>query len=261
MNDRVKRLRIFAGPNGSGKSTLYKYLIQIKAFNSYYHINPDLIAKDLSVSLNLDNWPIDFSSDELINYLKLSPFQTLVDYNISDLLIFKERRISLKDPSFNDSYLAAAVSDFLRYKMIQSNSSFSFESVFSHDSKIKEIEIAKKANFKIYFYFITTSDSSINFQRIKNRVETGGHDVPKDKINDRYYRTMNNLFAAFKLSDRAYLFDNTSEKLNNSFIFFVEKNGKNIYLSNSDSVPQWFDEYLLRKLLYANNRTPKKRNN
>ena len=248
MNNRVKRLRIFAGPNGSGKSTLYKYLTQINAFNSYYHINPDLIAKDLSVSFNLDNWPIEFSSNELISYLKLSPFQTLVDYNISDLLNFKDRRISLKDPTFNDSYLAAAISDFLRYKMIQSNSSFSFESVFSHDSKIKEIEIAKKANFKIYFYFISTSDPLINYQRIKNRVETGGHDVPREKINDRYYRTMNNLYNAFKLSDRAYLFDNTSEKTNNSFNFFVEKSEKNIYLSNTNSIPQWFDEFILKKL-------------
>jgi len=59
---------------------------------------------------------------------------------------------------------------------------------------------------------------------------------------------MNNLYAAFKLSDRAYLFDNTSEKSNNSFNFFVEKNGKNIYLSDSDSVPQWFDEFLLKKI-------------
>jgi len=247
MSNRVKRLRIFAGPNGSGKSTLYKYLTQINAFNSYYHINPDLIAKDLSVSLNLDNWPIDFSFNELISYLKLSPFQTMVDYNITDLLNSEDRRIWLKDPAFNNSYLAAAISDFLRYKMIQSDSSFSFESVFSHDSKIKEIEIAKKAKFKIYFYFISTSDPLINYQRIKNRVETGGHDVPNEKINDRYYRTMNNLYTAFKLSDRAYLFDNTSEKTNNSFNFFVEKNGNNIYLSNSNFVPQWFDEFILRQ--------------
>jgi len=248
MSNRVKKLRVFAGPNGSGKSTLYKYLIQINAFNSYYHINPDLVAKDLSVSLNLDNWPIDFSSNELISYLKLSPFQTLVDYNIADLLNIRDRRISLKDPFFNDSYLAAAISDFLRYKMIQSNSSFSFESVFSHESKIKEIEIAKKENFKIYFYFISTSDPLINFQRIKNRVETGGHDVPYDKVNDRYYRTMNNLYNAFKLSDRAYLFDNTSDKNNNSFDFFVEKNGENVNLTNSNLVPHWFDEFVLKRL-------------
>jgi len=247
MSGRVKKLRIFAGPNGAGKSTLYKYLTQINAINPYYHINPDLIAKDLTVSLNLDNWPIDFSSGELISYLKLSPFQTLGDYDIADLLAFRDQCISLKDPAFNDSYLAAAISDFLRYKMIQSDSSFSFESVFSHESKIKEIEIAKKANFKIYFYFITTSDPVINFQRVKNRVETGGHDVPSAKINERYYRTMNNLCTAFKLSDRAYLFDNTSNKSNNYFNFFAEKKENKIYLS-SNEVPQWFDEFVLQKI-------------
>jgi len=247
MKQKLKQLRVFAGPNGSGKTTLYNYLTQIKAFNSYYHINPDLIAKDLAVSFNLDNWPIDFSFNELINYLKYSPFQNLIDKNVSDLLLFEDRRLLLKDPSFDNSYLAAAIADFLRYKFIQSNFSFSFESVFSHNSKVKELEIAKKAGFKIYLYFITTSDPLINIQRIKNRVETGGSDVPSEKINDRYYRSLNNIFSAFKLSDKAYFFDNSGE-LNSSFNLFMEKNGDNVYLSNTASVPQWVDEFVLKQL-------------
>jgi len=28
----------------------------------------------------------------------------------------------------------------------------------------------------------------------------------------------------------------------------IEKNGNNIYLSNSDLVPQWFDEFVLKRL-------------
>ena len=55
-------------------------------------------------------------------------------------------------------------------------------------------------------------------------------------------------YTAFKLSDRAYLFDNTSGKSNNSFNFFIEKNENNIYISNSNFVPQWFDEFILKKL-------------
>jgi predicted ABC-type ATPase len=250
MNKRTKRLRIFAGPNGSGKSTLYNYLTQIKAFHSYYHINPDLIAKDLAVSLNLDNWPIDFSFTELDHFLKSSPYQSMVKYNLSELLTYQEHRISLKNPSFeNNSYLAAAVADFLRIKMLRSNSSFSFESVFSHSSKIQEVKNAKKARFKIYLYFITTSDPLINLQRVKNRVESGGHDVPDEKIRERYFRTMSNLYAAFKLSDRAYLFDNSKEKINGSFNFFAEKNGELLYLSDSNSIPQWFDEFILKQLV------------
>jgi predicted ABC-type ATPase len=85
-------------------------------------------------------------------------------------------------------------------------------------------------------------------KRVKNRVEAGGHDVPNDKINKRYYRTMNNLLTAFKISDRAYLFDNTSEKSNNSYNFFVEKKGNSIYFTNSNFVPQWFDEFVLKRL-------------
>jgi hypothetical protein len=59
---------------------------------------------------------------------------------------------------------------------------------------------------------------------------------------------MGNLYAAFKLSDRAYLFDNSKEKLNGSFNFFAEKNGERMYVSEQNSVPQWFDEFILRQL-------------
>jgi len=248
MNGRIKRLRIFAGPNGSGKSTLYNYLTQINAFHSYYHINPDMIAKDLAVSLNLDNWPIDFTYTELTNFLKTSPFQSLVKFDMLELLDYHDRKLSIKDNSFNNSYLAAAIADFLRIKMLQSDSSFSFESVFSHVSKIHELENAKKAKFRIYLYFITTSDPLINLQRVKNRAESGGHDVPEEKISNRYFRTMSNLYSAFKLSDRAYLFDNSSEKTNSSFDFFLEKNQGHAYLSEINSIPQWFDEFLLNHL-------------
>jgi len=248
MSKTIKRLRVFAGPNGSGKTTLFNYLTYIKAFNSYFHINPDMISKDLPIALNLNNWPIDFSYNELINYLKYSPFQSLIDFDISDLLILEDHILSLKDKTYSNSYLSAAISDYLRFKMIQSNSSFSFESVFSHESKLKELEIAKKANFKIYFYFISTSDVLINIERIKNRVKTGGHDVSEEKIKNRYERTLNNISVALKLSDRAYIFDNTSDFSNNSFHLIAEKSGDDIYLQESCSVPPWFDKYVLKRL-------------
>jgi predicted ABC-type ATPase len=249
MSKLIKRLRVFAGPNGSGKTTLYNYLEQIRAFHSYYHINPDLIAKDLKISLNLDNWPINFSYDDLFAFLKKSPFQSMAKLDFADLLAYQEHRLSLKRPLFEkNSYLAAAIADFLRIKMLDSDSSFSFESVFSHISKICELENAKKANFKIYLYFITTCDPVINLQRIKNRVKSGGQDVPEDKIFKRYPRTMKHLYAAFKLADRAYFFDNSKEKTNGSFHFFAEKSGNKLYLSDPNSIPQWFYDFVLKQL-------------
>lgn len=249
MTNRIKRLRVFLGTNGSGKSTLYNYLLQINAFHSYYHINPDLIQKDLSVSLNLDNWPFEFSYAELNDYLSLSPFNALSETKLNDFIICQENRITLKDASLPvNTYLSAAIANYLRKKMLLSNSSFSFESVFSHNSKIEELEFAKKNGFIIYLYFISTSDPIINIQRVKNRASSGGHDVPLEKINSRFTKTMNNLYKAFELADKAYLFDNSKEKDNGTFELFAEKHKSQLFISETDSLPQWFNEYILEKL-------------
>jgi predicted ABC-type ATPase len=246
----TKRLRIFAGPNGSGKSTLYDYLVKIRAFNSYFHINPDSIARDLPISLNLDNWPVDFPEAEITRFLDNSPYQSLVPFCLSERIIVNDRIVQLKrgSGSANISYLAAAIADYLRHKMMQADSTFSFESVFSHSSKIKELEEARQRGFKIYLYFISTSDPCINQQRVRNRAGSGGHDVPEEKIRKRYFRAMANCYDAFLLADRVFFFDNSCFFDSGAYHFFAEKRSNKIYVSNSPAMPQWFDEYILRKV-------------
>jgi predicted ABC-type ATPase len=250
MTNRTKRLRIFAGPNGSGKSTLYEYLVKIRAFHSYFHINPDNIARDLPISLNLDNWPIDFSETELSRFLDNSPYQSLVSFRLSERVTMYDRRLQLKkgEDTADLSYLAAAVADYLRYKMVRADSSFSFESVFSHPSKIQEIEEAKRRGFKTYLYFISTADPRINQQRVRNRVGCGGHNVPEEKIRKRYFRTMSKCYDVFLLADRVFFFDNSVLFDQDAYYFFAEKRDNKIYVSNSPAMPQWFDEYILRKI-------------
>jgi ABC-type cobalamin/Fe3+-siderophores transport system ATPase subunit len=128
MTNRIKRLRIFAGLNGSGKSTLYEYFVKIRAFNSYFHINPDLVARDLPISLNLDNWPIDFSDAEISSFLGNSPYQSMVPSLLSERIRISDRVLQLKraEDSANISYLAAAIADYIRNKMMRADSSFFF---------------------------------------------------------------------------------------------------------------------------------------
>jgi predicted ABC-type ATPase len=250
MTNRTKRLRIFAGPNGSGKSTLYDYLVKIRAFHAYFHINPDIIARDLSVSLNLDNWPINFLEAELRRFLDNSPYQSLVSFRLSERIRMYDRMVQLKEgkDTADISYLAAAIADYLRYKMMQAESSFSFESVFSHPSKIQEIEEARRRGFKVYLYFISTADPRINQQRVQNRVGCGGHNVPEEKIRERYFRTMTNCYDAFRLADRVFFFDNSVFSDHETYRFFAEKRTNKIYVSDALAMPQWFDEYILRRI-------------
>jgi predicted ABC-type ATPase len=246
---RTKRLRIFAGPNGSGKSTLYDYLIKIRAFNTYYHINPDTIAKDLTVSFNLDYWPFDLEEYELTRFLDESPFQKLVSYRLAEKIMVWNNQITIKEIEFADiTYLCAAIAELLRNKMLILDSSFSFESVFSHPDKITEIETAKAAGFKTYLYIISTSDPVINRQRVQNRVVRGGHNVPETKINERYYRTMNNLYPAFLSADRVFFFDNSDANGPGHFDFFAEKTETQLHLNSASLMPQWFNEYILNKI-------------
>ena len=63
----------------------------------------------------------------------------------------------------------------------------------SDNSKLRELETAKKMGFKTYLYFICTDDYEKNIGRVKLRVAKGGHNV--DKIRKRYFKTLENLAA------------------------------------------------------------------
>lgn len=143
-------------------------------------------------------------------------------------------------------YLGSLVADFIRDKLTGSDISlFSFETVFSHKSKIEFMERAKQKGWELYLYFISTSDSAINQGRVKERVEKGQHAVPEDKIIERYIRANNFLYDALKLCRRAYIFDNSNE--NSTLI--VEKNSDGqIEIKCKEPLPQWIDTYLFSKI-------------
>jgi len=73
--------------------------------------------------------------------------------------------------------------------MLAQQISFTFETVMSHCSKIDILMQAQATGYRTYLYFVATDDSTINISRVRNRVKLGGHDVPADKIEARYYRT------------------------------------------------------------------------
>jgi hypothetical protein len=71
------------------------------------------------------------------------------------------------------------------------------------------MEQARLAGFNVLLFFIGLDDPLINIERVSARVQTGGHDVPKDRIIARYHRTMALLPEMVRRADRAWIFDNT----------------------------------------------------
>lgn len=245
---RTKRLRIFAGPNGSGKSALYKYLLSQQFFNKYFYINADEISKGLVNGYSFSNWPIDISENDFFQYLENSSFRDMIKTSeVKQYLKIKDNVFTWNGKNENLTYISAFISDYLRNKFLDSDSSFSCETVFSHPSKIDFIKSAKEKGFKIYLYFIATRNPAINLNRVANRVMTGGHGVPSEKVNSRYYRCLENLYEAIKYCDRTFLFDNSESKTEFTYNNFAEiENGECRIIS--DSIPEWFVEYVYKKI-------------
>ena len=73
---------------------------------------------------------------------------------------------------------AAQKAESLRNMMIEERKNFTFETVLSTDRNLILLKKAKEQGYFIRCVYVLTSDPVINVDRIKLRVEEGGHDVP-----------------------------------------------------------------------------------
>jgi len=236
------RMRMFAGPNGSGKSTL-NGIISKQLLGIY--INPDEIEKQVKVhgTLNLSDYQINTNKIELMLFFKE---HTLIkNVNLSDEIVkldFFENTIDFSQLTIN-SYYASVCADFIRHQLLKEKISFTFETVMSSHDKVQFLKKAQEAGYRTYLYFIATQDPIVNISRVKNRVSLGGHNVPEDKIINRYYRSLELLKEAVKYSTRAYIFDNSSrEKL-----WIAQIDGGKNFIFKNEFVPQWINKYLLQQ--------------
>lgn len=144
-----------------------------------------------------------------------------------------------------DSYFAAFVAEFLRLKMLNVVETFTIETVMSDSRKLDYIQLAKSMGYRIYLYFVSTKDVTINIDRVRFRVEVGGHDVPEEKIRKRYEGSLRNLRRAIQLADRAYFFDNS---ITDEYVktFFAEYDGSKHQIHfRADHYPWWFEKYVI----------------
>ena len=121
--------------------------------------------------------------------------------------------------------------------------SFCYETVLSHPSKLTFFERAKASGYGTYLYFVCTDTWKLNVERVKLRVHDGGHDVKKEKVKSRYFRSMKNLRMAANMADSSFLIDNSRE-----FTRIAElKNGAIIFAT--DPFPEWMVEYFDQKMV------------
>lgn len=75
----------------------------------------------------------------------------------------------------------------------------------------------------------------INVQRVKSRVQAGGHDVPEEKIVVRYDRALDLVKKVVAVSDICHIYDNSEAE---PFRIFKKRKTEYFY----DECPDWLEE-------------------
>jgi len=110
-----------------------------------------------------------------------------------------------------DAYAAAKMADTLRRELLAEHESFIFETVFYDPvgDKIAFLKEAERSGYTVILLFIGAKGPEISDERVAMRVLKGGHDVPADKLKERYPRVMKNLQRALLEISNVRVYDNS----------------------------------------------------
>lgn len=109
-----------------------------------------------------------------------------------------------------DAYEAARMVAALRVELVRQRESFIFETVFSDPvgDKLAFLKQTAQSGYAVMVCFIGIADASTSEQRVAMRVSQGGHDVPTQKLIERFPRTLTNLSSAIRELPCVLVFDN-----------------------------------------------------
>lgn len=89
---------------------------------------------------------------------------------------------------------------------------FAFETTLSGRTYVPVMRRVREAGFRLHLFYLWIPSPDLALLRIRDRVESGGHNVPERDVRRRFGRTLPNLFTLYRpLLDTLHFFDNSSE--------------------------------------------------
>jgi len=91
------------------------------------------------------------------------------------------------------------------------------------------------------FIYVTVKIPEICLERIRTRVERGGHNVNPDKVRARYEKSLKFLYRYIELADNASIYDNSGTGM--KLLFTKKNNFCTLYVDPKNF--EWIQEYVL----------------
>jgi len=142
-----------------------------------------------------------------------------------------------------DAYEAARMISALRTELVNQRESFIFETVFSDPvgDKLGFLKKAAESGYAVVLCFVGIAGAATSEQRVAMRVSQGGHDVPSEKLVQRFPRTLSNLAAAIRDLPCVLIFDNDDLKVPFRHVA-TYASGQTVQLN--EPVPSWLKSLL-----------------
>ena len=144
-----------------------------------------------------------------------------LDINIKDTVRINTDEIVRKIGNWkndSDQIKAVKIAINLRNNCFQCGKSFNEETTLTGKTILKIIDKVKEQGYELQLFYVGLSSPNIAKERVKSRVEKGGHNIENDVIEKRYYESLKNLKKIISKFDKVYLYDN-SIKYKNIFLF------------------------------------------
>ena len=105
---------------------------------------------------------------------------------------------------------AATLARAIREQLVSRHESFFLETVFSDPvgDKLGFLKASAAEGYTVVLCFIGLPSPGVSEQRVAMRVSQGGHDVPAEKLAERFERTLRNLEVGIRELPHVWIFDN-----------------------------------------------------
>ena len=117
-------------------------------------------------------------------------------------------------------------------ELLQKGETFAFETTLATKSYKQKIELAQANGYEVTLLFFWLDSPNIAKKRVAQRVAEGGHNIPLETIERRYYNGIANLFTIYiDMVNICYIFDNSEGRKE---LIAQKERHKDIVIYNND---------------------------
>lgn len=95
------------------------------------------------------------------------------------------------------------------FASVDTHQTIGVETVLSTGKYRRLVDHAKQRGFAVNLIYVFLDSADLNVERVATRVRKGGHNVPEDKIRERYVRSFQQFGWFFDAADRVDVYDNS----------------------------------------------------